>query len=417
MYDGYDEYEGYYDNASKYYNNKNNIGFMKSKTARPDYRNQPLKRVIPMNVSSKVLKQIKFLTSRISSVEWSGVLFYSVTDDIDLPSKFQITLEYIFLMDKGTGGSTEYDYDEELIDFRIENPESLEWKIGHIHSHNSMGTYFSTTDTEELEDNVKFHNYYLSVIVNNALDIDGKIAFLGKLEDGVMPYECKTGEGKSYKLEITAKEEDIMFIYDCQIYTEEIIMEDSFVDRLKIVVDREANKQFQPSINKVHTAGNFTSHIPAKDKKDKPKRGRGRPSKKQKQEDAERDAIRQAKKDVETVDGGFWMDDFPAYWLQFGNMATEFDFTIDALENIRDKMTKINKSRYIALLIVNSVTLYEKYFPNTEIDMVEVYSQVYNSLLENIDLYEYVGDILDALDPFIAELSKMKLKLIDAKEK
>jgi hypothetical protein len=38
-------------------------------------------------------------------------------------------------MHKGSAGYTEYDYDEEVVGFRMDNPESLKWKIGHIHSH------------------------------------------------------------------------------------------------------------------------------------------------------------------------------------------------------------------------------------------------------------------------------------------
>lgn len=53
----------------------------------------------------------------------------------------------------------------------MEGNEHLEeCRIGHIHSHNTMGVFFSGTDWGELEDNAPNHNYYLSLIVNNFMD-------------------------------------------------------------------------------------------------------------------------------------------------------------------------------------------------------------------------------------------------------
>jgi hypothetical protein len=86
---------------------------------------------IPVIISEKVLNQIKYLVSKIDKVEWSGVLFYSTKGEITNPKTFEVTLEYIYAMDKGSGGATDYEFSEELVEFRMNNPESLGWKIGH----------------------------------------------------------------------------------------------------------------------------------------------------------------------------------------------------------------------------------------------------------------------------------------------
>ena len=64
-------------------------------------------------------------------MEWSGVLFYDVVGTIADPTNMVIHLREIFLMDKGTAGHTAYNYDEELVGFRMDNPTTNFMKIGH----------------------------------------------------------------------------------------------------------------------------------------------------------------------------------------------------------------------------------------------------------------------------------------------
>ena len=87
-------------------------------------------------------------------MEWSGILLYSVKGSIKEPEKMELHAEDIIPMDKGSQGATEYEYnkksmfdtskfDDKHIDYVEsmcdEHPEVLEWKVGHIHSHNNMG--------------------------------------------------------------------------------------------------------------------------------------------------------------------------------------------------------------------------------------------------------------------------------------
>jgi hypothetical protein len=78
-------------------------------------------------------------------------------------------------------------------------PEALNWKIGLIHSHNSMSTFFSGTDLEEIYENSKAHNYYLSIITNNKNELIGKIAIQTKIINNVkVEYRGIDEEGYEY---------------------------------------------------------------------------------------------------------------------------------------------------------------------------------------------------------------------------
>ena len=133
-------------------------------------------------------------------------------------------------MDKGTSAYTEYEFTEDVIEYQMSNPERLEWKKGHIHSHNSMETFFSGTDMSELNDNSEFHNYYLSLIVNNAFENTAKVAFRGDIEQ----YSCKNEEGLPWDLKLKNKKQ-VLFTIDCEIEYEvsTSTITEEFIDRLK----------------------------------------------------------------------------------------------------------------------------------------------------------------------------------------
>ena len=146
----------------------------------------------------KILHQIKWLCKEISRVEWSGVLFYSMEGSITDPENLVFTLEHILPMHKGTSGYTEYELGEAVIEYMMENEESENWKMGHIHSHNTMDVFFSGTDMSELEDNAPNHNFYLSLIVNNFMEFCAKVCFIA--ESGIAQFTAKDENGKAYEV-------------------------------------------------------------------------------------------------------------------------------------------------------------------------------------------------------------------------
>ena len=132
--------------------------------------------------------QLRYLCDKISHVEWSGLIFYSLKGTMQNLKKFIVTPYYIHLMHKGSAGATEFDDDGSMAALYTAMPEldpfegENKYFYGKIHSHNTMGVFHSTTDHQDLQDQAgKYDPYYLSVIVNNRLEIEAKIAFTAKI--------------------------------------------------------------------------------------------------------------------------------------------------------------------------------------------------------------------------------------------
>lgn len=167
------------------------------------------------------MQQIQYLCNIISSVEWSGLLFYSQEGTIERPEKMIITLEDILPMDKGSVASTEFEYDERYVNYIMEDEKRMEWKHGMIHSHNNMGVFFSGTDQEDLKKNSKAHNYYLSVVVNNKMDMIGKIAFTAEVTIPKLSaqFYALNEDGKKYFVEAVeySYKKEKLYTYDCNL--------------------------------------------------------------------------------------------------------------------------------------------------------------------------------------------------------
>lgn len=161
-------------------------------------------------------------------------------------------------MDKGTASATGFTYDERYVDYLMNKPERLDWKSGLIHSHNNMGVFFSGTDEKELATNAKAHNYYLSVVVNNRLDIIGKIGFIGEMEVPVKaPYYALDENGKKYLIEnvsFTHKKEKL-FTYGCNISYKipENNLDKEFMENVTKIM--EAKKVVAPDFGRHYDTG------------------------------------------------------------------------------------------------------------------------------------------------------------------
>lgn len=177
------------------------------------------------------------MCSEISEVEWSGVLLYTLIGDF-YKGDFKLEIKDIFPMHKGSAAYTEYDFDEDFIKYRMSNSESLNWEVGHVHSHNKMSTFFSGTDMSELKDNSENHNYYLSLIVNNDLEMTAKIAFIGEEESKTSTVRMvpdEDGGTKTIKFNNSNKD-TFLFSYDCSITYEIEPVSESFSDRVDVII-------------------------------------------------------------------------------------------------------------------------------------------------------------------------------------
>jgi len=203
---------------------------------------------IDVKIDEDFINKVTMLNSRISTVEWSGILFYTAKGSISHPEKLQIELKDILLMDIGTTAFTSYEFNADVVNYIEAEPERFEWKIGHIHSHNNMETYFSATDMEELIENSENYDYYLSIIVNNNLDIVGKVAYRG-ISEG-LNYIFKDELGNKITKMLTRKTEYV-FIHNCNIEESRNPISDRIDDL--IVEKQKAEALKQKTSKKVQT--------------------------------------------------------------------------------------------------------------------------------------------------------------------
>lgn len=197
-------------------------------------------------------------------LEWSGVLFYE-TEGTFGSDNFKAHAKELFFLDIGSGSYTEYDpTDAELIKYMMENPHVMDMKKGHIHSHHNMDVFFSGTDDSELIDNSEFHNFYLSLIVNNKNHMKAKIAFRATSTSEVkrkLVFRNENGEETTAETNGT-KEENAVYAYDCTIAHEggvDVEFHDRFlrVKRKKEKEEEEAKKKAKEVSKNLGAYGSF----------------------------------------------------------------------------------------------------------------------------------------------------------------
>lgn len=152
-----------------------------NKNIQPEYTPPSFKLVI----SKEAQDEINELCTKISNTEWSGTVFFTISGDTDNIADLTITVVKVFLQDIGTSTYTEYEFTPEFANFLANNSELMGNTIsGHIHSHHSMKTFFSGTDTKELEDSVKSleSGIFFSLIVNNDGEYTAGLALAVKAE-------------------------------------------------------------------------------------------------------------------------------------------------------------------------------------------------------------------------------------------
>ena len=192
---------------------------------------------ISLIMPAELLGKIWYLCHEINNVEWSGLLFYQPIGDIKDLSTFKIIAKDVYLMDIGTSAYTEYSFNESIMNFYDKFPEAMNYKIAHIHSHNNMNSFFSSTDNDELKDNAKNYNYYLSLIVNNKMDMVAKLAMAGK---STQILTLKDNNGLLFNL--NTKEKSIIGTINVNVFPfDENITE--IEKRVKELKDKEKEKE------------------------------------------------------------------------------------------------------------------------------------------------------------------------------
>ncbi len=113
-------------------------------------------------------QRIGYLLKKFPSFEWSGPAWYNIEkDDAGFPIK--MTMEYFHPLHLGSASETDWDGKELLKiykDLSSQFPEiGKTWIQGNIHSHHSMGAFFSGTDKTQLIDGAN-ENFYGSLVVS-----------------------------------------------------------------------------------------------------------------------------------------------------------------------------------------------------------------------------------------------------------
>lgn len=90
-----------------------------------------------MLIPKEVCEKIQYTCNKISEVEWSGVLFYTIEGSF-VNKDLKIICKDFFVMNVGSAAYTEFDMNPEVIQYMAENPELLDYNMGLIHSHNKM---------------------------------------------------------------------------------------------------------------------------------------------------------------------------------------------------------------------------------------------------------------------------------------
>lgn len=135
----------------------------KTKTLPPLVKQSSTYKII---IPDKVERMIRFLCEKVWNTEWSGVLFYTPIGTFE-DNNLEIHCVDIFPMDIGTTTYTEFAMSPDVISYMAQKPELLDCKMGLIHSHNNMSTFFSGTDTATLQEEGNERNHFVSLIVNN----------------------------------------------------------------------------------------------------------------------------------------------------------------------------------------------------------------------------------------------------------
>lgn len=332
----------------------------------------------------------------------------------------EITIQDVYPMDKGTTGATGYDLGEEFIEYRMDHPETLGWKIGMIHSHHDMKSYFSGVDMDELDDNTEFHNYYLSLVVNNRKEMVAKVAFRGDING----YGCKKEDGEPWTLKLSNARQ-VMFTFDCEINAPVTLttVPQEFLDRTNEIIKQDAQNKakFVNALPKPYqTNPNYQGNLNLKGKDEHIPTFHQNPFNGHYPEDDEMDnmeaemwnqSFSNQVTDKSLMSMSQRYEDFTRYILR---LAEDNPPVGDSLENVLEEIevSILNAHQLTAhatKITVMYPAMFEKYWDifgeiNTEIFL--------ETTAEVLDLLEQYEGIFGIADPLIKSLESMTRKML-----
>jgi hypothetical protein len=197
-------------------------------------------------VTKELKKIIDSLHSSIGDKEWSGILFYKLTKgNLNLLQDLVFTAEFFYPMNIGEGASTSYDLNsdpslgEDVVKAFDIYEGALECSTGYMHTHHSIGAFFSGTDFDEIKQNSKLYNYYISLVVDFRETYKAKIAIPTKTEVVTKSW-FKNMLGAIVNID-RKKEEEILLIGELDVIIDNVVETPSWItDRVKALKEKKA---------------------------------------------------------------------------------------------------------------------------------------------------------------------------------
>lgn len=183
-------------------------------------------------VSEQLQNEIDFLHSAIGSIEWSGILLYTVENkDVSNMKDIVFVGKHVYLMNIGSSATTGFEYDGIIVDMYDDLPDMIDDNIGIIHSHHTMSAYHSQTDLSDLDKNSSVYNYYISLVVSFNKKYACKIAFPSK---GKVTREIEliNTDGNKFSKKMVEEESSILLsTIPVEFENKDVKVEDWFVKR------------------------------------------------------------------------------------------------------------------------------------------------------------------------------------------
>ena len=199
-------------------------------------------------IPAEVERLIRFLCERVWSTEWSGVLFYTVTGNFE-DGSLEVHCVDIFPMDIGTVSYTEFDMSPDVISYMAENPSLLDCKMGLIHSHNNMSTFFSGTDITTLKEEGCDRNHFVSLIVNNA----GK--YTAAITRKIKYNAIRTKQYESFDGTVDLEDREVVEGEELEYFNLDIVFEEESDNKINDVANRlKEIKNKKPTLTTPNTS-------------------------------------------------------------------------------------------------------------------------------------------------------------------
>ena len=330
------------------------------------------------------MHKLRYICNEIYKEEWSAALFYRVKGSIRNPSKMKLTVVDFFPMDKGNAAHTEYDLDQgnnALVGYMMENELYGNIILGHLHSHNTMAVFFSPEDTGELQRNVSNHNIYLSLIVNNKMDMTARVAYEANCV--VNPnFVARDENGDEYNIKGNEYTESIMCYHNVEIIKppEVFNVDSKFKERIAEIIKEAEKKEAEKKAKAlVPVTQGYQPQFSEWGETYPPQNGKTSS-----------------------------MDDLLKFILNNGkNYGYE---TIHAVLNKRERVAKTDEE-YVKFVVENYLKLYMKYFNVVDANQVNA-----NKFINNLDAVIKTLTSFEKAFPFVVnigiQLQSYKTKLL-----